>query len=408
MYQDLSGRGPSKKALFIRGIGLIAIFSLLSTVLWARYTGKLDEKIEVTAELPNISDGLQPKADVKYRGVIVGSVSSVLNNGKNNKVRISLKSGMIDQIPQQVRARVIPGNVFGVAAIEFLGNGTTKLVEGSVIQADTSEEAVALQTATTTLAHIFRSIDPRKASSMLSVIATTLEGRGSKIGEITTQLNAYLEAIDNEIPNLTVDLERFENAIKSMSTSAPEIIDALQQTLSTSTMIAEKSNQISELLTTAGAAFEATTGALKPNLQGGINLIRNLNITVTALNSSAESISPAIDSARYIAEKTKGSWGASPNGTFIADAHLSLTPFRQYTAEDCPRYGEMSGPNCVNATAKKSESSFRGGNLGGIGSSSERKILNLLLNQQITALQALQLGPTLRGKTLLLSKDEGK
>ena len=62
--------------------------------LLVKSTGRLENYVRVVAELVNVGDGLPQKSDVKYRGVLVGSVDNVVPaaDGKPNYVKIDLKS----------------------------------------------------------------------------------------------------------------------------------------------------------------------------------------------------------------------------------------------------------------------------------------------------------------------------
>lgn len=121
---ELDGRGPSDRQLFAIGIAVVVVGALLTTGMLVKSTGKLDDYVRVIADLVNVGDGLPQKSDVKYHGVLVGSVNGVVPaaQGKPNYVHIDLKEEFAKSIPATVTARVVPSNVFAVSSVQLVGS----------------------------------------------------------------------------------------------------------------------------------------------------------------------------------------------------------------------------------------------------------------------------------------------
>lgn len=105
-----SGRGWSDRALLLAGVAVLAILGLVTGLLLAKSKGYLEDTVKVDAQLMNVGDGLPERADVKFRGMLVGAVTSVTpaEDGKPNIVHIDLKSEHAGGIPSTVTARVVP------------------------------------------------------------------------------------------------------------------------------------------------------------------------------------------------------------------------------------------------------------------------------------------------------------
>lgn len=90
---DVDGRGPTDRQLFGCGLAVVLVAALLTTGLLFKSTGRLDDYVPVVADLVNVGDGLPQKSDVKYHGVLVGTVDDVVpaERGKPNFVHINLK-----------------------------------------------------------------------------------------------------------------------------------------------------------------------------------------------------------------------------------------------------------------------------------------------------------------------------
>ena len=132
-------RGTSTRTLAISALVAVALVAtiLAATVLKAR--GSLTDSVPVTAELSDVGDGLPKSSDVKYRGVIVGSVRGVTPGlrGKRTVVKIALEPARAKGIPSTVTARVVPSNLFAVSSVQLLddasGTTTRTLRGGDVI-----------------------------------------------------------------------------------------------------------------------------------------------------------------------------------------------------------------------------------------------------------------------------------
>ena len=71
---DLDGRGPSERQLLVCGVAVLVVIAIVTTMLLVKSTGRLENYVRVVADLVNVGDGLPQRSDVKYRGVLVGSV----------------------------------------------------------------------------------------------------------------------------------------------------------------------------------------------------------------------------------------------------------------------------------------------------------------------------------------------
>src|SRR5690625_5476122 len=137
---DANPRSPSLPRLIVVGTCFMVIAALASMAMVAKSKGRFDNLVRITVELVNIGDGLPARSDVKFRDVLVGSVSDVTpsRHGDPNLVHVDLKPAYAARIPNTVTARVIPTNVFAVSAVQLVDNGPApgSLDTGSVVRDD--------------------------------------------------------------------------------------------------------------------------------------------------------------------------------------------------------------------------------------------------------------------------------
>lgn len=94
---EVDGRGLSARQLFLCGLALLVALAVLTVLLMMRSNGRFENYTRIVANMNNVGDGLPENSDVKYHGMIVGTVSGVEPgmNGAPNKVMINPRSGTL-------------------------------------------------------------------------------------------------------------------------------------------------------------------------------------------------------------------------------------------------------------------------------------------------------------------------
>jgi len=101
---------------------------------------------EVILEADRAGNQLVVPADVKLDGVLVGRVSGVSTDGDQVRMRLQLDKAQIDDIPDNVVARILPKTLFGEKFVELVIPGSPSaqaLQAGDVISQDRSETATS-------------------------------------------------------------------------------------------------------------------------------------------------------------------------------------------------------------------------------------------------------------------------
>ncbi|MEV0768714.1 MlaD family protein [Nocardia salmonicida] len=349
MYPDPSGRGWSRGRLSVAGVAMALSLSGVVALLGLRYAGHFEETVAVTALMTSTGDGLPARADVRFRGLLVGTVSAVeiAEKGLSQRVGLDLEPAAAGAIPASVTARVVPANIFGVTSVELVDNGpaATPLRAGSVVEQDTSRATVALQTTLTTLRDVLNRIQPAKLARVLATLAEALDGDTRMPGSTIERLDQWITEV-RALPGIGDLLGDLGAATAAVNQSAPELADALGKSVQTAHTITVRRNQVIALLTSAGAATDATQALFARNPDAGKELVVGLDETFGALAADPSALSETVtalgDSLSRLA--TVFNWG--PSKQMQWDVTVSFTPFRQYTAADCPRYGSQAGPRC--------------------------------------------------------------
>lgn len=355
---DHGGRGPSNSRLFVAGIAFVLMVCVITTLMIAKYEGRLDPIVRVSAELTNVGDGLPAKSDVKFRGVLVGFVSGVVpaTGGRPNIVHIDLKPAYAAGIPDTVTARVVPSNVFAVSSVQFVetGKGTAPLRAGAVIHEDQSLPTVLFQTTLNKLREVLKAFGREPSADSigwLTAFGEATQGRGDRLenagrdlNEIVTQLN---DVVGDDAGPTT--LSAFTAAANGLRDASPELFDALADAVRPMQTLAEKRSALTNFLSGGLGTVGRFGDALDNHTDRLIHISTELTPVVGVLADNADAIPTMIGrTLDMVDEFHHVGWNEAAELP-IVKAVISLTPSRTYVRADCPRYGELKGPSCDTA-----------------------------------------------------------
>ncbi|MEU0539096.1 MCE family protein [Nocardia sp. NPDC005978] len=354
MILDPSGRGPSARDLTLAGLAMLLALVLALLLLVMRYNGRFEDKVPVTAELTSTGDGLPANADVKFRGIIVGRVVDVeiAAKGARQQASIWLKPALAGTIPANVTARVIPNNLFGVTAIELVDNtpaGTDKLRSGSTIAEDTSEATIQLQTTLNVLRDVLNNIQPEKLGRVLATLSAALDPGSRVPGSTIERLDNWLTEV-HAVPGIGGMLGDLGRAATALSQSAPELVGVLSESVTTAKTLTEQRAAMVALLTNGGSAIDTVNGLFAANPDSGKFLVSGLNELFSSLAKDPQAIPYAVSNLNAALAQLQTVFTFGPKKQMVWKMDVSLTPFQQYTAADCPRYGDQAGPRCGGST----------------------------------------------------------
>ncbi|WP_194816583.1 MCE family protein [Nocardia sp. XZ_19_385] len=356
MIIDPSGRGPTMRQLMVAGVAGLIVFALIMGFLMARYRGYFVPKVNVVAQLTTTGDGLPAKADVKFRGVLVGAVKDVdvAARGETQNVRIEMKPDLAKGVPSNVTARVVPSNLFAVTSVELVFNGPSDqfLREGAVIEEDRSQGTIALQDTLTSVEKVLDKIDPVQFGRVLGTLSQALDGSGRMPGSTVERLDRWLLSVDQSIPDLGVMLGDFAGSLHALNQSAPELLDVVNSSVQTARTIADRRAQLVELITGTSSTVDKVNDLFARNPDVGKQLTAGTSDTFGALAADPQSVTQAIVNLGNSTAKlnTVFTWG--PQKQMVWNLGLTFTPYKPWTAADCPRYDELAGPSCATAPAE--------------------------------------------------------
>ncbi|MFJ9389985.1 MCE family protein [Nocardioides sp. NPDC101246] len=235
---------------------------------------------EVTLVAARAGLGLNPQSDVKFQGVLVGQVSAVHARPDGVRVDLAIDKSKLALIPESVSPRVVPKTLFGDKFVDLVGSpeaGPERLRSGQELEVD--EVAVEVSDLFSRLESILAAVDPAKLSTVLSVIAEVLQGRGEQIAATLNRTREFLEQVDPHLPTLVEDLRKLDRTADVYAEGADDLGTILTSAadLSRDLLVPRQrsfdelldqvtgvSKQTSDLLDRSGATFVKVTGRLEP------------------------------------------------------------------------------------------------------------------------------------------------
>jgi ABC-type transporter Mla subunit MlaD len=355
---ELDGRGPSERQLLGCGAALVLVAALVTALLLVKSTGRLEDYVRVVADLDNVGDGLPQQSDVKYHGVLVGSVDGVdpATDGRPNFVHIDLKAAYAQSIPSTVTARVVPSNVFAVSSVQLVDRGPAAPIrEGARIPEDRELPTVLFQTTISKLRDILAATGRGREDDtvgLLAAVGAATENRRVKLLTAGAQLSRMIDELDAIVstePDRPSTVSALVDATRGLQQTAPELLDALHQAVRPMQTLVEQRAQLTTMVNGGVHTMGTTRTALSNHADRLVRTTGELTPVLGELAQTAHHFVPAFTKLNGLADKFFDEVWIPELDTGNMRVNLSFTPTSTYTRADCPQYAGLKGPSCFTA-----------------------------------------------------------
>ncbi|MCG8919364.1 MCE family protein [Actinokineospora sp. PR83] len=403
------------------GVFFLVIILLLGWLAIAIYDKAFVSSTRVVLHADRVGNQLKENADVKVRGMIVGTVDSIVTDGDGVAIELALEPDKLQLLPSNVTARLLPKTLFGqrYVALVVPESPARPLREGDTIDQDTSERSVELEKALRDLLPVLQAVQPQKLNSTLGALSQALEGRGKTLGETMVSFNKYLAELNPQMPQIQADITKFADTIGVYEKAAPDIIDALDELTTTSKTIAEQKDQLANLfgsLTTASNDLGEFVRGNKNTLIGLADSSRPTLELLARYSPEFPCLAQAVVNVKPDVERALGV------GTNEPGMHVNLVVKQSRGAyvpgRDRPAFTAKGGPRCYPAglsggatPAVAMDAAGGTDGLGVVNSVQESQFINELIAPTTDNLapadladwSSLLVGPLLRGAEVNLS-----
>lgn len=181
MYEDASGRGPSRRTLLTLGAVTLVVLVVAAIPLTIYARGGFADRVRVVAVTDAVGDGLAAGGDVKFRGLIVGRVDSVrVTDGTQQQVTLSIEKKQAANIPDRVSAAYAPSNILGVTGIELrsdatAGEGAGRLRDGERLRIGSDSTNVSVAELLRQVGQISTTVTGTTVSQSIDVLSRVVD-----------------------------------------------------------------------------------------------------------------------------------------------------------------------------------------------------------------------------------------
>jgi phospholipid/cholesterol/gamma-HCH transport system substrate-binding protein len=402
------------------GAVFLVVLALLLTLTVAIYQKTFTPVVRIELQADSIGNQLEPSADVKLRGLIVGEVRGVRSDGTRATVDIALKPEDVGFIPADVNARLLPKTLFGEKYVDLVvpaGPAAGRhLRAGDVITQDRTKVGTEVQQVLNDLLPLLRTLQPGELNAALSAFSDALEGRGNALGDNLVRADDYFTRLNPHLPSIKADISELADVAAVYGDAAPDVLRILDDAVVNSRTIVDKKDVLAAFLTGTASFANTATGVLSEDQQRIVTLAHVSRPTLSLLarySPEYPCLLAGLANFEPIAEKAFGG------------GHLHITlevvlPRPAYHPGEEPKYADDSGPNCrglphpqVPYPAVGLNDGTSGGgsgplaagpNSGLAGTAAEQHVLNSLLApvmdvpaDQVPPVATLLFGPMARG-----------
>jgi virulence factor Mce-like protein len=333
----------------VQGLVFIAVILLLVALAIGKYAGAFDSGVPVTLKVDRIGTQLADGGDVKVRGLIVGTIKGVSTNGDGATISLRIDPDMVNEIPADVTARLLPKTLFGekyVALVPPANPGPARITAGEVIGEDRSSSAREVETVLDDLLPLLRAVKPQQLATTLGALSQALQGRGTELGKTLVGLNTLLDGLNPAIPDLQADVTQLADFSENLSDASPDLLNALADLTVTSATIVDKRAGISALLSTLTGASDDLTAFLDANGENLISLTAASRATLGTLARYAPEFPCLFGQLADLIPRVDAAFG---KGTGQPGLHITLEVVNnrgKYVPGEEPRYADDRGPRC--------------------------------------------------------------
>ena len=234
-------------------VAIVAVIALAASL----FRGGFTDSVPVTVMSPRAGLVMNPDAKVQIRGVQVGKVASIeqMPNGEA-AIHLAMDPKRMSAIPANVLVDIASTTVFGAKYVQFVfppDPSPESLRAGQVLAA--KHVMVEINTVFENLTTVLSKIDPPKLNETLGSIASAVNGRGEKIGQMLTDLDTYLARIEPSLPALSHDLDVAPQVLQAYGDAAPDFVTVADNASRISdTLVDQEQNLDAALVSVIGLA----------------------------------------------------------------------------------------------------------------------------------------------------------
>jgi phospholipid/cholesterol/gamma-HCH transport system substrate-binding protein len=321
-------------------VAVVAVVALVAVL----FRGGLSPSVPVTVVSPRAGLVMNPDAKVKLRGVQVGRVTALENLPDGRAaLHLAIDPTQLEFIPANVLVNIASTTVFGAKFVQLIPPpqpSPKTMYAGQVL--DAGQVTVEINTVFEQLTAVLAKIDPPKLNQTLGAIASALNGRGHEIGQMLSDLDAFLKTLDPSLPILSHDLAAAPLVASAYADAAPDLLTAVANSSQISQTVVDEQHNLDALLVSAAGLGDIGQDVLATNRQALTDVAHLLVPTTDLTNQYNRALFCMLGGLVLAAyQPTPTMPGA------MVDAGFTMGHERFRYPQDLPKVAATGGPQCV-------------------------------------------------------------
>ena len=270
----------------LAGLATVIVIAFVVAVAVGLFRGDFTTSVPVTVVSPRAGLVMNPDAAVKMRGVEVGKVDSIDVRPNGEAVlHLAMHPSQMALIPANVLVDIASTSVFGAKFVELVppDNPSSEHLRANQVL-EGKHVTVEINTVFQQLTSLLSTIDPAKLNETLGAIASAVNGRGHKIGQMLSDLDSFLAKQDPSLPALSHDLEVLPAVSNAYADAAPDLLATADNSIRISKSIVDEERNLDAFLISSIGLADMGNDVVGGNRQALTDVLHLLVPTTDLLN----------------------------------------------------------------------------------------------------------------------------
>ncbi len=326
-------------------IGLVTVAAIAGIIAFTAgsFRGDFTASAPVTVLSPRAGLVMNPDAKVKLREVQVGRVSSIeeLPDGQA-ALHLAIDPSKLGLIPANVLVDIASTTVFGAKFVQLIppaDPSPQKLRAGQVLDAKTV--TVEINTVFQELTSVLSKIEPEKLNETLGALASALNGRGHRIGQMLSDLDSFLAKLDPSLAGLGHDIATSRKAFSAYADGARDLVEVADNATRIGQTVVDQQANLDALLISAIGLADIGNDVVGGNRHALTDVVQLLAPTTDLTNEYHEALNCAIAGMLPMAKNPP-----PPDPGVVVSVSFTLGLERYRYPGHLPRVAAKGGPHC--------------------------------------------------------------
>ncbi|MFL0275588.1 MCE family protein [Mycobacterium sp. SMC-19] len=326
------------------GLATVSVAVAIVVLALGFFRGSFTATVPVTVLSQRAGLVMDAGAKVKLHGAQVGSVKSIeqLPDGRA-ALHLAMNPSYMEVIPANVHVGIASSTVFGSKFVDLVppaDPSARSLQTGQVL--DTDHVTVEINSVFERLSTVLQKIEPTKLNETLGALATALDGRGDRIGQMMTDLDQFLARIDPSLPAMERELSVAPAVVNAYADAAPELTNAAAAATRISETVVSEQNNLDTLLISVIGLSGTGNDVVGTNRQAITDVMHLLAPTTDLTNQYHEALTCGLGGA---VELAKAPGTPVPGGLLLQTVVLGQERYRY--PQNLPKVAATGGPQCT-------------------------------------------------------------